>query len=737
MSRHADKSPDTGAEACVDRTHRIRMRLVFWALLMVFGVVGGRLILLQGFPDDIYTREEDFHEGTLELNLPRGDIYDRNGRLLATDRRARSLYADPSRIQNPRTLAVTLSEILGEPESEVHARLTRCDAGGRLRKSVPVKRWLSAELVNRLEGLVDASAPGLSFKYEPVRFYPEGTLAAHVIGFVNRERIGSGGVEMLYDHELGVRPGKVVARMDSGRRPLQSRTLEYVAPQGGADMTLTIDTAIQHTLEQELAAALERSKAEKGMGIVMDPHTGAILALACLPTYNPNEFTEFSDEERKNTAVTDVFEPGSSFKIVTASAAIELGLVTPSTLIDCEGGAFNPYGHRIRDYHKLGVEPFHTCFAESSNIAMIKVAAMLGQERLEHWIRRFGFGRTTSRDFGSAESAGIFRGRESWSRLSMGSLPMGQEISVTLPQMARAFAVIANGGYLVEPHLVARLTNPDGTVLREHRPDPGERVISARTAEIMRNLCHEVVLHGTGDKASIPEYRVGGKTGTAQVARTDGRGYAPGKYNTVFAGFAPIAYPRVVTVIVVREPAIREHWGGYVCGPVFREVVRDTLIRMSVPQDPVKEGMDLLALQEGDPDTDSDPDTDPDTDPDRDRDPDTVMEGDGLDALAIIEPDMESVLADLDGLELITFPVDPLSEGPALPDFRGMTKRQARERIAELGLAWDIQGSGWVAEQDPPPGTPLAEVTLCRLRFSNERKKAEDETSGPVEMAKR
>ena len=718
MSRRADKKPVSNAEALLDRKHRFRIRVVFWALLIVFGIVAGRLILLQGFPDDIYTREENFHEGTLELNLPRGDIYDRNGRLLATDRRARSLYADPSRIQAPGELAATLSQILGEPENEVLARLTRCDSSGRLRKSVPVRRRLSADLVRRLEGLVEASKPGLSLKYEPVRFYPEATLAAHVIGFVNRERVGSGGVEMLYDHALGVRPGKVVARVDSGRRPLQSRTLEYVAPQGGANMTMTIDIAIQHKLEQELTAALERSQAEKGMGMVMDPHTGAILALACLPTYNPNEFTEFSDEERKNAAVTDVFEPGSAFKIVTAAAAIELGLVTPSTRIDCEGGAFNPYGHRIRDYHKLGVEPFHTCFAESSNIAIIKVAAMLGEERLEHWIRRFGFGRTTSADFGSAESVGIFRGREAWSRLSMGSLPMGQEISVTLPQMARAFAVIANGGYLVEPHLVARLTNPDGTVLYEHRPDPGERVLSPRAAEIMKNLCHEVVLYGTGDRAGIAEYRVGGKTGTAQVARTDGRGYAPGKYNTVFAGFAPIAHPRVVTVIVVREPAIREHWGGYVCGPVFREVVRDTLIRMSVPLDPVQEGSEHLAWRE-------------------DADPDTVMEEDVLDTVAIIEPDMESVLADLDGLELIALAVDPLGEGPMLPDFRGMTKRQARERIAELGLMWDIQGSGWVAEQEPPPGTPLAEVTLCRLQFSNEHKKAEDETQGPAEMAKR
>ena len=327
-NRQPGKKQTSGGSAPVIQSHRIRVRLVLWALLTVFCAVTARLIHLQAFPDDRYVREEGFHEGTIELNLPRGDIYDRTGRLLATDRRARSLYADPSKIQNPHQAAVALSELLDEPEGEVFARLTRLGEDGKPRKDVPVKRWLSAEYVNRLEPFVEAARPGLCFKYEPVRYYPEGTLAAHVMGFVNRERVGSGGIEMLYDRELGVEPGKLVARVDSVRNMILSRTLQYIPPEGGADVTLTLDSAIQHKLEQELAAVLERCKAQKGMGIVMDPHTGAILALACLPTFDPNHFTEYSDEERKNAAVTDVFEPGSSFKIVTASAApIELGLV--------------------------------------------------------------------------------------------------------------------------------------------------------------------------------------------------------------------------------------------------------------------------------------------------------------------------------------------------------------------------------------------------------------------------
>ncbi|HQM48300.1 MAG TPA: penicillin-binding protein [Candidatus Hydrogenedentes bacterium] len=714
MIRPGARVNGSGAATSSVRRHRIRLRLVYWGLLASFAAVTARLVQLQAFPDDVYTREEGFHEGTVPLLIPRGDIYDRNGRLLATDRQAVSLVSDPFRVEAPEELARGLSELLESPEDEVLVRLTKRDEKGHPLRYSRIKRRLSTELLDRLNHFPGMNNPSLWLENEPVRVYPDDTLAAHVLGFVNGERTGSGGIEMIYDHELGVTPGKMVARVDCERTLLGSRITEYVPPQGGADLTLTLDRGIQHKLEQELAKALEKSKAIRGMGIVMDPHTGAILALACFPTFDPNRYNEFSDEERKNSAITDVFEPGSSFKIVTASAAIELGLVTPETMINCENGAFNPYGHRIRDYHSLGVEPFRTCFAESSNIAMIKVAAMLGRERLEEWIRRFGFGQTTGPDFGGAESAGIFRGRESWSKLSMGSLPMGQEISVTLPQLARAFAAIANGGYLVEPYLVSRVTSPDGTVVEKRPQSSRKRIISEQTAQTMKELCHGVVLHGTGDRANIEEYRVGGKTGTAQVARTDGRGYAPGKYNTIFAGFAPVAYPRVVAVIVVREPEIREHWGGYVCGPVFREVVRDALIGMHCPEDPVKHDIERLAAQ--------------------DDDPDTVM---AQEEMAIIEPDMDSVLTKLDGLELIEPPADFVSEGPILPDFVGMTKREARQRIAELGVAWDIQGSGWVAEQEPPPGTPLSEVVLCRLRFSNERKKADDETSGVVTVARR
>ena len=358
---------------------------------------------------------------------------------------------------------------------------------------------------------------------EPERIYPEGSLAAHVLGFVNREGEGGSGLELLYNDRLKCVPGRRRARKDIQGRLLRSRTIEYIPPTGGEDLYLTIDKNMQYALERELADVIERCNAEHAMGILMEPHSGAILALAYVPTFDPNRFNEYSPEVYVNRTVVDFFEPGSSFKIITAAAALEHGLITPDTLIDCEGGAFNPYGHRIKDFHALNVEPFTTCFAESSNIAIIKVAAMLGKERLAEWIARFGFGVRTGRDF-QGESPGMVHPLKNWSRLSMGSLPMGHEIGVTMPQLARAYCAIANGGFLIEPYLVERAVSREGIVTYEHDASLRTRILSEQTAETMKMLCHQVVIHpeGTGRYANIPEYR--GRRKDWHGSRGQGRG---------------------------------------------------------------------------------------------------------------------------------------------------------------------------------------------------------------------
>ena len=661
---------------------------------------------MHAIPDEELSLEQKSHEGYAELRVPRGEIVDRSGSLLAKDRQALSLWADPRTVPDAEKVATVLSAQLGVSEQDLRQRLAKDespDANKSVKKFVWIKRWLTDQDIQIFKDLDPKLKVGLALKTESSRYYPEGELAAHVLGFVNQEGLGCSGVEKSFDKYLRSVPGRQRARIapvgGKQRILLSSLTLEYVLPEGGNIVHLTLDKTIQNSLEKEIDKALLSSQAPRGMGLVMDPTTGAILALACRPAYNPNVYSDTPPESYKDRSVIEVFEPGSAFKIVTASAALEHGLITPSTMIDCENGRFNPYGHPINDVHKLGVEPFSKCFEESSNIAMIKVAAMVGPERFEQWIRRYGFGSKTSSDF-PAESAGILRARKNWSRLSMGSLPMGQELAVTMPQLACAYAVVANGGYLVEPYLVERTVDREGVVTYQHQPKTPQRILSASTAQTMKDLCHLVVMHGTGKPASIPEYRVGGKTGTAQIAREGVKGFVPNKYTAIFAGFAPVANPRLCAVIVIQEPAIKLHFGGTVSGPVFKEVVRDALIRLNVPKDPVDETVE--------------------TPEDVSDDDDTVIARTDAELGDVPDAPVLSAQEQLDTLELVQHRMAISKDEGALPNLFGMTKRQAKECLDSLGVVWDPQGAGRVVAQDPSPGTLIEDVQLCKLVFANE-----------------
>ncbi len=653
-----------------------------------------KLILVHTDPGSQLTAEESAHIGEVELRVPRGDILDREGGLFAKDHCLWSLWADPRVMTDSQMTAITLAPQFGLDDGELAARLTKRDENDKQRKFVWVKRWLTEQDIKTYESLDPMLQYGLALKKEWVRYYPEGELAAHIVGFVNREGNGCDGVEMSYDKLLRCTSGKQRSRVDANRNILGSLTIEYTGPEGGDAVHLTIDKTIQRTLEQALDKGMVESKAPQAMGIVVDVKTGAILAMATRPAYDLNNHGNVGGANFRNRAAEFAFEPGSSFKIVTASGALEEGLLNTETRIFCENGSFNPYGHTIRDFHRLGVEPFSNCFAESSNIAMIKVGAMLGPERMEQWIQRFGFGTRACIDL-PIESKGIFHARTKWSRLTMGSLPMGQEIAVTIPQLARAFCVIANGGYLRNLYYVDRVVARDGTVSYEHQHEEPTRILSDATAKTMKELCHLVVLHGTGKPASIPEYRVGGKTGTAQIASPTSRGFLPGKFTAIFAGFAPIADPKLCAVIVVQEPDIKLHFGGSVCGPIFKNVVRDALIRMNVPPDPVNENPGAH---------DATPDAD-------DEDTLVARETDGATPV-ITQP--------LDDLALVAAR-SVTSEGePALPSFAGMTKLQAKALIDQIGIRWDPRGAGRVIEQDPPAGASLRDVSLCRLTFSSE-----------------
>ncbi len=694
----------------------LRLRVMRVLFILLFIRVGFHVYDVQLRPDDRFQREDAKHVGKVEIPVPRGSIYDRNSMLLAVDRPIPKLYASPASITDPAGLANTLSPILGMTPQELEARFTQRNAKGKLLLSTPVKDRLSnAEVaallpLDLVDDLQTASAlllgakdteetgkradrygKGLRVEIEQARFYPQGPLAAHVVGFVKKDGAGGDGLELKYDSYLRSQPGTRKARKDSNSTLLMSQTIEYTRPTGGDNLYLTIDSALQELLERRLAEAVTENQAVRAYGILMDPKTGAILAMACYPSYDPNAFNEADADLRKNRAAEFAFEPGSAFKIVTAASALEEKLITPQTVINCEMGKFNPYGHLIKDVHKMGAVPFTECFAESSNIGMIKVGAMLGPQRMESWIRAFGFGERTCSDL-RVETPGIFRPRKQWSRLSMGSLPMGQEIAVSMFQLVRAYAVIANGGYLVRPYIVDRAESREWALTYVHEEEPPRRVLSEETAKTMQQLCHLVVTHGTGSKANIPEYRVGGKTGTAQIARPEG-GFYPDRFTAVFCGFAPLADPQICAAIVVHEPR-KSIYGGQVAAPVFKHVVRDALISMNVPEDPVqepvKDGMPVVG------------------------DADTVMAKAQADDAPFIEE-----LMPLDSLLFAPLDMAVAPGEPRLPDLVGMTKRQAREQLQNLGIEADLTGSGWVAAQFPPAGTPLSQITLCRLEFKN------------------
>lgn len=694
-------------------------RFRLWLMVAVFGflflVVCGKLWVLHLNPYYRLTEEDRKHIGLQRFQEPRGAIVDRHNVRLATNKKVPSLWVDPriamnpDQVPDPDKLVRVTAAALDMAEDEVRARFSKKDSEGKLRKFMWVKRWLVGMPREEIDALVAAGHGALKVKHEPLRYYPHGDTAAHLLGFVNRVGEASEGLELTCNAFLESEPGEIWARKDVQCQLLESEKIAEKKPKEGATVQITIDTPIQHLLERVLDERIEECNAKRGMGMIMDPRTGAILALATRPAFNPNHYNKCDAEDRKNFAVIDVFEPGSVFKIVTAAAALELNLITPDTMIDCEDGAFNPYGHRIHDFHKFYEPiPFWKAFAESSNIAIIKVAAMVGEKRLEEWMHRFGFGSKTSSDF-VMESAGILRPLSRWSGLSMGALPIGQEVAVTLPQLVRAFAVIANGGLLVEPYFIERAVMPSGEVLYQREPSEPLRVLSERTAATMRDLCWQVVRIGTGDDAQIAEYRVGGKTGTAQMKREDGPGYDPDRYTTVFTGFAPVSDPRLVCAVVVQEPMIRLHYGGYVCGPVFVEVMRDALIRLNVPEDPMPvetpegetEAPVVVAAAPGG----SAPANDADM-------------AAGRVAAEDFETELAMLLEPLDGLELVHVDMDKETGEAALPDFTGLTKSQARTRLADLKIPWAPHGAGWVVAQDPPPGTPLSQVSHCSLEFA-------------------
>ena len=552
------------------RNPRLRW-LVVWVLAVVWMVaVLARLSYLQLFCYSEYLAKAQHQQQRIfEISPKRGTIYDRKGRELAVSLPMDSVFADPAEVTDPEMVGRLLSRILDDPAEDLETKIREAHVPVRLAKK------LSPEIVQRIQGM---NLRGVFFLKESRRVYPQRQLAAHVLGFTDVDEKGIGGIEYSFDKAIRGRPGKMMVMADGKRRWYDRRE---AAPDPGASIVLTIDETIQYIAEKELARAIDETHAKAGTVVVQNPSNGELLAVANFPTFDPNEPGTYSDESRMDRAVSAAYEPGSTFKVITLTGAIADGVTNPAALIDCQMGRIVVAGRLIHDWHPFGMLTVDKILVHSSDVGAIKVALQLGAPRFYETIRKFGIGQSTGIEL-PGENRGLLRPLENWTPSSIGSVAMGQEVSVTPIQIISAISAIANGGTLYKPRVVHELRgDAAGVQLPDSTP---QEVTDEKTAADMRGMMEDVVLVGTGKPAQLNGYTAAGKSGTAQkIDPATGR-YSATQYNSSFAGFAPVNEP-AVSILVVLDSPVGAHHGGEVGGPVFKRIAEQVLTYLAVPHD--------------------------------------------------------------------------------------------------------------------------------------------------------
>lgn len=663
----------------------------FWML-----AVAARLVYLQvSQHDNLVNRARQQQQSALDLTAQRGDLLDRQGRQLARSVQTISLAMDPLAM-DPKPLtdddldctAYVVAKELG---------LKFEDLSREFREAKAAKRrfyWIARRIDSSIaERIVALDLPGLQAIPEPKRFYPNGALAAHVLGFVGLDGQGLGGLEQTYNTKIAGEPGQLFLERDAGRRSYESYE---IAAQAGNTVVLTIDQSIQYVVEQALQGAVQRSHAKSGAAIVLDPRSGEILALANAPSFDPNNVSASPAVNRKNWALENVYEPGSTFKIVAYSAAIENKLVKPDDRIDCQMGSITVAGRLVHDHHPFGSLTISEALAKSSNVAAIKLGLRVGDEKMYDFMTRFGFGSRTGIEL-PGETGGILRRVDRWQPSSMGSLAIGQEIGVTPVQMAAAFGALANDGVRISPHIIREVRNAAGTVV--YRPQPEERrVVSAETATSLRGMLEGVTLNGTAKKAQLDGYSAAGKTGTAQKIDPRTRAYSKTKFVGSFVGFAPVSNPQVVIIVVMDEPAGSYH-GGDVAAPVFREIAEQILPGLGVEPDlETKSVPDLIAQVNKDPESAT-----------------RLRE-----ELKRQNEERQATLPSVEGNGgregEIVYAV-ARSKAMLMPDLRGRSVRDVARTCSQLGLQVEAHGEGRVLKQSPSPGSEVATGQMVYLDF--------------------
>ncbi|GAB6182523.1 penicillin-binding protein 2 [Thermodesulfovibrio hydrogeniphilus] len=556
----------------------MQKRLIILSVIIsiFFAVVIFRLALIMFVEHESYLSRAKNQQITKEqITAKRGNIYDRQGRELAVSLERESLFVDPSALTSSQSLTPLKTYV--KFDSEVIESMAQKNI-----RFVWLGRKLDDTVVQKIKAL---KIEGVGFVTEGTRFYPKGFLASHVIGFVNIDENGMEGLERQYDRYLRAEKASKRVFRDAKGKKLSEGILEEIK---GNDLFLTIDEGLQYIVEKHVDEAMKKWQASAVTAIMIDPFTGEILALANRPTYDPNNLKSIKDIGIiRNRAITDLYEPGSTFKIVTATAALEEAIVKTSTKFDCSAGYIEVGGKKVKDVHRNGVLTFEEVIQKSSNVGTIKIAMMLGRERLYNYIKKFGFGEKTGIDL-PGEVSGYVRPPQKWSGTSIGAIPIGQEVAVTAIQILRAYSAIANGGYIVRPFVVSEIRSPNGEILYKSYIQR-ERIISEKTAKTMIEILKKVTEEGgTATTARLDGNAVAGKTGTAQKYDPKIKKYSKDKYVGSFVGFIPADNPRIALIVVIHDPK-GAHYGGVVAAPIFKAIANEALAYLNVPRDDAKE----------------------------------------------------------------------------------------------------------------------------------------------------
>ena len=684
-----EQTPLGPASKSLERLSITGLILCGWALIVLL-----RLFDLQVFAHEHYVKlAQSQQDKSVPVEPPRGSIVDRNGTYLAISSHCWLAAVNPAQIQNVGIAAGLLASILGLDAAQLQAEIENAVRSKRHHGYLVIARQISDERARQLAAM---KLNWIILGDDSVRSYPNHQLAAHVVGNVNAEGEGAAGIEEKLNKELAGTPGLMRIKVDVTQRPYGSELA--TPPVSGKTIGLTIDAEVQGVAEDALQAAVIQNHADHGSLLAMDPNSGEVLALANFPTYDLNQRLKPGEraQGREDLAVVAPFEPGSVFKVVTLSAALETTALQPETIINCGGGAMTLFGRVIHDSHPYTALSVEDVLAKSSNIGAIRIGMQVGSKNLYDYIRRFGFGQRTGIEL-PAEAPGLVRPLSKWQATSIGSVPMGHEISVTSLQLAQLGSAIANGGFLVHPHVVAWKQAP-GEKKEFMKYPPRVQVLKPETVMTMRMMMRRVVMPGgTAHRLHVIGYSIAGKTGTAQIFDFAHHVYTH-KYNASFLGFAPATNPSLVIVVTVSGTTGEAGFGGAAAGPAFQTVMSTALRRLSIPRDVPQEIEEVAEKEKKSAPA---------------KDTDDV-------ALAELNPPTEQEMqaaSDETGAHSATSAaIDPNT--PKVPNFVGKTVKDVLQQAASSGIDIDMSGDGLARAQDPPAGASLIPGEHIQVRFA-------------------